>query len=57
MKGTDDVILTLDGQEAMPLEEGDLVEVCRSGEHTRLIHAGRYDYYGLLRRKLKWGEW
>ncbi len=52
-----DVILTLDGQEGVPLTIGDVVEVRRSARRTLLVHAEKYDYYGVLRRKLKWGEW
>lgn len=54
--GGEDITLTLDGQEGLPLELGDQVEVTRSERRTLLIHAGSYNYYQVLRRKLKWGE-
>lgn len=55
--GGEDVALTLDGQKGTPLCIGDQVEVCRSARRTALVHAADYDYYQVLRRKLKWGEW
>jgi NAD+ kinase len=55
--GGEDVTLTLDGQEGIPLHIGDKVEIRRSSRRAVLVHAAGYDYYQVLRRKLKWGEW
>jgi NAD+ kinase len=53
----EDVTLTLDGQVGIPLQPGDRIEARRSSRTTLLVHARRHDYYQVLRRKLKWGEW
>jgi NAD+ kinase len=51
----EEVYLTLDGQEALPLTEAGKV-VVRKSEHTVcLIHSPNKDYFRVLRRKLKWG--
>jgi NAD+ kinase len=55
--GGEDVTLTLDGQEGMPLVIGDRVLIKRSQRRTMLVHPRGYDFYQVLRRKLKWGEW
>lgn len=57
MNTTENIVLTIDGQETMFLDKDDRVEIFRSEERTRLVHARSFDYYGVLRRKLKWGEW
>ncbi len=54
--GDEDITLTLDGQVGLPLSVSDRVEIRRSERRTILIHPEGYDYYHLLRRKLKWGE-
>jgi len=50
-----DSMITIDGQEACALSEGDTLSVARSEKVTRLLVNGDYDFYDLLRRKLKWG--
>lgn len=54
--GQEDVYLTLDGQEGLPLRHRDVVEVKRSGRIITLIKSPKKTYYELLRSKLKWGE-
>lgn len=54
--GQEDVYLTLDGQEGLPLRHRDVVEVQRSGRIITLIKSPKKNYYELLRSKLKWGE-
>ena len=50
------VFLTLDGQEGVNLQEGDVVTVRRFQKHAlQLISAPDRDYFGLLREKLKFG--
>jgi len=49
-------ILTVDGQEGFPLQEGDEVRVERSPHRTRLVRLGRGGFYSILRAKLTWGE-
>lgn len=55
--GGEDAVLTLDGQEGLPLNIGDKVEVVRSKKRTFIINDEDYDYFKVLRCKLKWGEW
>ena len=50
------VLLTLDGQDAVDLKEGDIVTVRRFKKHSlKLISSPERDYFGLLREKLKFG--
>ncbi len=49
-------VLTVDGQEGVPLEADDEVRVERSPHRTRLIRLGRGGFYSRLRTKLTWGE-
>lgn len=49
------VQVTWDGQESLPLEAGDRVQVARTGVHLKLIHPMDYDYFAILRNKLHWG--
>jgi NAD+ kinase len=51
------VLLTLDGQDAVDLHEGDLVTVKKFGRHTlQLICSPTRDYFHLLREKLNFGH-
>jgi len=52
----EDVVLTADGQVGMPLKGGDIVEVRRSANLTRLIMSPDKEYFEVLRTKLRWGE-
>jgi len=52
----EDVVLTADGQVGMPLKGGDVVEVRRSVNRTRLILSPDKEYFEVLRTKLRWGE-
>ncbi|PLX77291.1 MAG: NAD(+) kinase [Desulfuromonas sp.] len=52
----EDVVLTADGQVGMPLKGGDVVEVHRSTNRTRLILSPDKEYCEVLRAKLHWGE-
>lgn len=51
-----DVHITLDGQEGMPLEGDDIVEVRKAENHIHLIKSSSKTYFELLRTKLRWGE-
>jgi NAD+ kinase len=51
----EEVYLTLDGQEAIPLTEAGKVVVRKSEHKVCLIHSPSKDYFRVLRRKLKWG--
>ncbi len=47
-------ILTIDGQELFPLEEGDSVFIERAREPVRLIGCDNHVFYSALRSKLNW---
>ena len=50
------VYLTLDGQEAIDLKNGDLVQVTRFKKHRlKVVKAPNRDYFTLLREKLNFG--
>lgn len=52
----EDVYLTLDGQVGVELRSGDVLEVWRAENRTRLIMSESRDFFEVLRMKLKWGE-
>jgi NAD+ kinase len=50
------VYLTLDGQDAVDLKQGDVVSIAQFKKHTiKLIYSQKRDYFGLLREKLNFG--
>jgi len=51
-----EVTLTIDGQEAVPLFDGDEILVFKAMEKLRLIQTIKSDYYSILRKKLSWGK-
>jgi NAD+ kinase len=53
---SEEVILTLDGQQGFTLEFEDLVEVGKAEGRILLIKSPYRHYFELLREKLKWGE-
>jgi len=56
VSGGGDVVLSLDGQESIPLERGDVVEVTKSRHHAAIVKvAGGEGFFAILRRKLNWG--
>ena len=52
----EEVFLTLDGQEGVPLDQGDRVRVRRSQVKVRLVKTTGRSFYDGLRDKLHWGE-
>ncbi len=52
----EEVFLTLDGQEGFPLTPRDLVRIRRCPEPVHLVTSPGHSYFGVLHRKLKWGE-
>lgn len=52
----EEVFLTLDGQEAVSLEDAQRVVVRKSDQTISLVQSPRKDYFEILRQKLKWGE-
>lgn len=50
-----DLLVTIDGQDGLPLETGAIVSVERSPRRLRLIHTSSRTHFDMLREKLKWG--
>jgi NAD+ kinase len=48
--------LTIDGQQGLPLEEGDVVECKKSDFKVTLFRFPSRTFFEVLRTKLKWGE-
>jgi NAD+ kinase len=48
------LLLSVDGQEEQPVEEGDRLEVARSPHSVRFFHLPGYSYFSVLRQKLHW---
>ena len=53
---SEEVFLTLDGQQGFPLTTRDLVRIHRSSDPVNLITEPSRSYFQVLHRKLKWGE-
>ncbi|HEX6177560.1 MAG TPA: NAD(+)/NADH kinase [Thermoanaerobaculia bacterium] len=51
-----EIYLTLDGQEGMPINENDRVCIRKSLESVLLVQSPEKNYFDVLRSKLKWGE-
>ncbi len=51
-----EIYLTVDGQEAVPLLLGDQIACCRSQYSVRLVRLRPNGLFSVLRSKLKWGE-
>jgi NAD+ kinase len=51
-----EIYVTLDGQEGMPVSENDEVCIRKSNESILLIQSPDKNYFDVLRTKLKWGE-
>ncbi len=53
---TEEVFLTLDGQEGMPMQYKDRVHVRSSSQQARLVRIRGNSFYDSLRGKLRWGH-
>jgi NAD+ kinase len=51
-----EIFLTLDGQEGLPISERDVVCVRKSPTTVLFVQSPGKDYFQVLRKKLKWGE-
>jgi NAD+ kinase len=56
-RGEHDAVLTVDGQEGMPLVGGDAIVVQRGREPVSLVRSPERTHYDVLRSKLGWGAW
>lgn len=56
-RGQQDVVLTVDGQEGMPLMGGDAIVVRRGRQPISLVRSPKRTHYDVLRSKLGWGAW
>ncbi|GIW44371.1 MAG: NAD kinase [Candidatus Binatia bacterium] len=52
----EDVVLTIDGQEAFSLQVGDSVEIRKARIRAPLVQSPERSYFDVLRNKLRWGE-
>jgi len=55
-EGTREATVSCDGQISHPLEAGDRVTITRHAHSLRLLHPPGYDYFTVLRKKLRWSE-
>lgn len=51
-----EIFLTLDGQEGVPMYEGERISIHRSDRTIDLVQSPYKSYFDVLRNKLKWGE-
>ncbi|MBN2185719.1 MAG: NAD(+)/NADH kinase [Candidatus Krumholzibacteriota bacterium] len=50
-----DTMLTIDGQKVCSLDTGEKISVKKSEKVTKLVTRRSYNFYELVRKKLKWG--
>lgn len=53
---SDDLALTVDGQAGQTLGPGERVEIVRSPHSLKLVRLPGHPFFGVLRRKLRWGD-
>jgi len=51
-----EVFLTLDGQQGVPLDFEDTVELQRAKSRIFLVKSPYRNYYAMLKEKLNWGK-
>jgi NAD+ kinase len=54
--GSEDVILSLDGQTALEMRVGDSVKIRKSAVTFDLLQPANRNYFDVLRKKLQWGR-
>jgi NAD+ kinase len=53
---SEEMVLTIDGQEGAALAPGDRLIVCRAPDTLRLVRFPGQTFFDTLRRKLRWGD-
>jgi NAD kinase len=53
--GEGPALLTMDGQQSVDLDNGDVVELSRSRNRAVILGLGEESFFSLLRRKMNWG--
>jgi NAD+ kinase len=51
-----EIFLTLDGQEGLPVTEHDRISIRKSQQTVLLVQSPNKNYFDVLRNKLKWGQ-
>ena len=51
-----EVFLTLDGQEGIPVSEKERVVIQKSAQQVNIVQSPNKNYFDVLRNKLKWGD-
>ena len=51
-----DAMLAFDAQNTVDIEADDTIEIRKHDQPLRLLHPLGYDYYSILRKKLRWSE-
>jgi NAD+ kinase len=51
-----DLLVTVDGEQGVPLSARDVVSIARAPRVLRLLHLASRTHFDLLREKLKWGN-
>ena len=54
VESSGELLLSIDGQESRALSQGDSVVVRRADAGVNVIHLPGYDYFAVLRQKLRW---
>lgn len=54
--GSQNVVMTIDGQVGCPVAPGDRIEVHRAQKPVRMVVSPIRDFFDVLRQKLNWGE-
>jgi NAD+ kinase len=52
--GQQDVFLTIDGQQAVPISAGDSIRISRAPQRMPLAALPHVSFFEVLREKLKW---
>jgi NAD+ kinase len=54
--GSQNVVMTIDGQTGKPVAPGDRIDVCCAAKPVRMVVSPARGFFDVLRQKLNWGE-